>query len=44
MYAIAASEIGERVIKTPEVQGITSDATKALHSWIKKQIETENKK
>jgi hypothetical protein len=35
MYAIAASEVGERIVKTE----IASDATKALHIWIKKQIE-----
>lgn len=35
MYAIAASQVGEQIVKTE----IASDATKALHSWIKKQIE-----
>lgn len=44
MYAIAASEMGERVIKTQTAQDITSDATKALHQWIKKQIEPQEKK
>lgn len=38
MYAIAASEIGERVSKTE----IANDAVKAVHAWIKKQI-TEDK-
>jgi hypothetical protein len=35
MYAMAASEVGETMLKTE----IASDATKALHQWIKKQIE-----
>lgn len=35
MYAIAASQVGEQIVKTE----IATDATKALHSWIKKQIE-----
>jgi hypothetical protein len=39
MYAIAASEVGEQVVKSE----IASDATKALHQWIKKQIEPEKK-
>lgn len=41
MYAIAASQIGERVAENEAVQGIASDATKALQQWIKKQIEPE---
>ena len=44
MYAIAASEVGEKVIKTEAVQGIASDAQKALHQWLKRQIEPEAKK
>lgn len=40
MYAIAASQVGEQIVKTE----IASDATKALHQWIKKQIEPETKK
>lgn len=43
MYAIAASEVGERVVKSETVQGITTDATKALHQWIKRQIESGEK-
>lgn len=39
LYAIAASQMGEAVIKSDAVQGITSDATKALQAWIKNQIE-----
>lgn len=34
LYAIAASEAGERLSKTE----IVTDATKALHQWIKSQI------
>lgn len=41
MYAIAASEVGEKVIANEQVRGIADDATKALHQWIKKQIEPE---
>lgn len=37
MYAIAASQVGEQIVKTE----IASDATKALHQWIKKQIEPQ---
>lgn len=34
MYAIAASQVGEKFLQTE----IASDATKALHAWIKSQI------
>lgn len=44
MYAIAASEAGERVAKSEAVQGIASDAQKALQIWIKRQIEPDAKK
>jgi len=43
LYAIAASQIGERVIQNDAVQGIASDATKALQQWIKRQIEPDAK-
>lgn len=43
LYAIAASQVGEQVIKNEAVQGIANDATKALQQWIKKQL-TEEKK
>lgn len=43
MFAIAASQVGEQVVQSEQVQGIASDATKALHQWIKKQIEPEKK-
>lgn len=39
MYAIAASQMGEQIVKSE----VASDATKALHQWIKKQIEPEKK-
>ena len=44
MYAIAASEVGERLVKTETVSEIADEATKALRSWIKKQIEPEKAK
>ena len=44
MYAMAASEVGERVVMSEQVKGITADATKALQQWIKKQIEPETRK
>jgi hypothetical protein len=44
MYAIAASEIGEKIATNEAVQGIAGDATKALQQWIKRQIEPETKK
>lgn len=44
VYAIAASEIGERVITDETVKGIAADSTKALQAWIKRQIEPEAKK
>lgn len=43
MYAIAASQVGEQVVKSEAVQGMASDAQKALQQWIKKQIEPEKK-
>lgn len=39
LYAIAASEVGEKVVKSEAVQGIASDATKALQQWIKRQLD-----
>jgi hypothetical protein len=44
IYAIAASEIGERVITDETVKGLAADSTKALQAWIKKQIEPEKTK
>jgi len=44
MYAIAAAQVGEQVIKSDAVQGIANDSLKALQQWIKKQLEPEEKK
>ncbi len=44
VYAIAASEAGERVVASESVRGLTGDATKALQAWLKKQIEPEDKR
>jgi hypothetical protein len=41
LYAVAASEIGERVVQSEQVRGVADDATKALRQWIKRQIEPE---
>lgn len=39
MYAIAASEFGERLANTEQAKIVTSEATRALQSWIKRQID-----
>ena len=39
MYAIAASQVGEQVVKSEAAQGIANDATKALQQWIKRQLD-----
>jgi tetrahydromethanopterin S-methyltransferase subunit D len=44
MYAIAASQVGEKIAMSGTVHGIADDATKALHQWIKRQIEPEKSK
>jgi len=45
MYAIAASEFGEKLAGTDAVKGVTNDAAVALRQWIKRQIEpTPSKK
>lgn len=45
MYAIASSQVGEQIIKSDAVQGVTSNATKALNAWIDRQLNPqENKK
>lgn len=41
VYAIAASQVGEQIVKSEAVQGVANDATKALQSWIKQQIKTD---
>lgn len=38
VYAIAASQVAERVAETDAVKGIASDAAKALQAWIGKQL------
>lgn len=38
MYAIAASQVGEKLSQTEVVQTLSNDATKALQQWIKRQI------
>lgn len=43
MYAIAASQVGEQVVRSEAVQGLASDATKALQQWIRQQIEPPKK-
>lgn len=43
MYAIAASQVGEQVVKSEAVQGVANDAAKALQIWIKKQIDPDKK-
>ncbi len=43
-YAIAAAQVGEQVVNSEAVQGLTTDALKALQSWIKRQIEPEKGK
>ena len=37
IYAIAASEMGEEVLKNEEVRGVASEATTALRNWIKEK-------
>lgn len=44
MYAIAASQVGEQVVKSETMQGLAGDAGKALQAWIKEQLKTEKKK
>jgi hypothetical protein len=43
MYAIAASQVGEKLVASEAVRGVADDATKALHQWIKRQIEPDKK-
>jgi hypothetical protein len=38
VYAVAASEMGEKVIKDPHVMQTTGKAFKALDSWLDKQV------
>lgn len=43
-YAMAAAQVGERVVGNEAIQGAASDSAKALQAWIKKQIEPDEKK
>lgn len=43
-YAIAASEVGERLISSTSGQEITSQATRALKNWIERQAGDTPKK
>lgn len=43
VYAIAASQMGERVLASQAVQPVLDDATRALQAWIKRQIGDEKK-
>lgn len=43
IYAMAASELGDRLLQTDTAKEITNDATKALQQWIKRQIEPQKK-
>lgn len=38
VYAIAASEVGERIVKSDTGQQIISDGTKAVQVWIARQL------
>ena len=44
MYAIAVSQMGEKIVQSDAVQEVASDATKALRQWIKSQLKEEEKK
>lgn len=44
MYAIAASEIGQKVVQNEKVQGVADDAAKAIQQWIRSQIEPKTNK
>jgi len=37
MYAIAASEVGERLAQTDMVKEVASDSLKAIQQWVKSQ-------
>lgn len=39
MYAMAAAQGGEQVVQSEAVQGIASDATRAVQQWIKRQLD-----
>lgn len=39
LYAIAVSQVGEKIIQSEAVTGVADDATKALRAWLKKQTD-----
>jgi hypothetical protein len=43
LYAIGASELGEKIALNSEVQGVASDATKALRHLLQEQIKDDKK-
>ena len=43
MYAIAASQVGEKIATSEIAKGVADDAPKALQLWIKKQITQSDK-
>jgi hypothetical protein len=44
MYAIAASEFGERVVNSERVQGIVDPGLKFVETWLKDQLKDKEKK
>lgn len=44
MYAIAASQLGEKIVQNEQVRGVADDASKALQQWIRKQIDSDKPK
>ena len=44
MYAIAASQVGEKIINSEAVRGVADDASLALQQWIRRQIEPKEQK
>ena len=42
LYAIAASQLGERIVQSGEAKELANDAYVALRAWLKKQTETKN--
>lgn len=39
LYAIAASQLGERIVQSGEVKELSNDAYAALRVWLKKQVQ-----
>lgn len=44
LYAMAAAEVGEKIVTNEKVQGVADEATQALQAWLKKQIENNSTK